>query len=142
MSNATSAERWFKRVLWIGIVANLALSIPTLVTPERAMRSGGLPLASPLVWPQFAGLLLILLSIFYMPAAVNPNRYRIVAWLAVFARLAGVIFFLFFQAAEYHMLGYFDLVFFVPELILLIRMPAAIAVAATTPSSAMRPTPR
>ena len=32
------------------------------------------------------------------------------------SRLAGVIFFVGFQPAEYRMLGYFDLVFFVPEL--------------------------
>ena len=46
------------------------------------------------------------------------------AWLAVASRLAGVIFFVLFQSSEYHMLGYFDLVFFVPELVLLTRMPA------------------
>lgn len=125
MSNATAAERWFRRVLWIGIAANLALAIPTLVAPERIMASASLPMASPLVWPRFAGLLLILLSAFYVPAAVDPNRYRVVAWLAVFARLAGVIFFVFTQPAEYRGLGYFDLVFFVPELVLLIRLASS-----------------
>ena len=39
-------------------------------------------------------LLLILLSVFYMPAAIDPDRYRTIAWLAVAARLAGVLFFL------------------------------------------------
>ena len=68
------------------------------------------------------GLLLILLSVFYMPAAVDPRRYRVVAWLAVASRLAGVIFFVGFQAPEYHALGYFDLVFFVPEIALLLAM--------------------
>ena len=53
--------------------------------------------------------------------------------LAVASRLAGVIFFVLFQSSEYHMLGYFDLVFFVPELILLLRMSPA---ASVTPISA------
>ena len=45
-----------------------------------------------------------------------------VAWLAVLSRLAGVIFFVLFQSSEYHMLGYFDLVFFIPELTLLMAL--------------------
>jgi hypothetical protein len=59
------------------------------------------------------------LSIFYIPAGIDPVRYRATAWSSVGARLAGVIFFVGFQPAAYHMLGYFDLVFFVPEAILL-----------------------
>jgi hypothetical protein len=42
-----------------------------------------------------------------------------VAWLSVAARLAGVVFFVGFQPAAYHQLGYFDLAFFLPESILL-----------------------
>ena len=113
------ALAWFRRVLWLGIVANCALAVPTLLAPERMIAFSALPPASPLVWPQFAGLLLILLSIFYMPAGIDPLRYRATAWSAVGSRLAGVVFFLGFQPAAYRMLGYFDLVFFVPEAILL-----------------------
>lgn len=126
-NSRTAADVWFRRVLWMGILANLALAIPTLLAPDRMMALSGLPPASPVLWPRFAGLLLILLSLFYMPAGVDPNRYRAVAWLAVMARLAGAIFFLVFQSAAYHRLGYFDLVFFCPELILLARLPASAA---------------
>ena len=118
----STAETWFRRVLWLGIVANLALAIPTLAAPEMMIAFSRLPPATPILWPRFAGLLLILLSIFYMPAAVDPRRYRVVAWLAVGSRLAGVIFFVGFQAPEYHTLGYFDLVFFIPEIALLLAM--------------------
>ena len=125
MNRATTAETWFRRVLWVGILANLLMAIPTLLATERMMALSGLPPASPIMWPRFAGLTLILLSVFYMPAGVDPNRYRSVAWLAVASRLAGVIFFLGFQSAEYHMLGYFDLAFFVPEVVLLLRLVSA-----------------
>jgi len=36
-------------------------------------------------------LLLILLSAFYVPAAVDPVRYRAVAWLAVLALISALI---------------------------------------------------
>jgi hypothetical protein len=118
MAPAT-ALRWFSRATWIGIAANLALAIPTLAAPEALLARNGLPPAMPVLWPRFAALLLILLSVFYVPAALDPVRYRASAWLAVAARLAGVVFFVGFQAAEYHRLGYFDLAFFLPESILL-----------------------
>ena len=110
---------WFKRVLWLGILSNLALAVPTVLAPQRMIDLTGLPPATPLLWTQFAGLLLILLSIFYMPAGIDFVRYRANAWAAVGSRFAGVIFFVGFQSREYHMLGYFDLVFAVPEAILL-----------------------
>ena len=119
---ASSAARWFTRIIWIGIVANLALAVPTLVLPEAMLTFSRFPAATPLLWPRFAALLLILLSAFYVPAALDPNRYRPVAWLAVAARLIGAVFFLGFQASEYRMLGCFDFVFFVPELALLIAL--------------------
>jgi len=114
-----AAGRWFSRVVWLGIACNLALAVPTLVAPEQTMTLTRMPPASPLLWPQFSALLLILLSIFYIPAALDFARYRITAWCTVGSRLAGVIFFVGFQPAAYHALGYFDLVFLVPEAVLL-----------------------
>jgi hypothetical protein len=113
------AGTWFKRVVWIGILANFALAIPTLVVPARMVELTGIPPATPLLWVQFSALLLILLSIFYMPAGIDYVRYYATAWMTVGSRLAGVIFFVGFQSREYHMFGYFDLVFLVPEAILL-----------------------
>ena len=113
------AGRWFQHVVWVGIAANLLLAVPTLAAPAASMARAGVPAATPLLWPQFSALLLILLSIFYLPAALDFERNRMTAWSAVGARLAGVIFFVGFQPREYHMLGYFDLVFFVPEAVLL-----------------------
>jgi hypothetical protein len=109
---------WFRRVLWLGIVANVALAGPTLLVPERMLAISSLPPATPLMWPRFAAWLLILLSAFYVPAALDPTRYRTVAWLAVGARLMGVLFFL-TQSPAYRALGAVDLVFFLPEAILL-----------------------
>jgi hypothetical protein len=109
---------WFQRVLWLGIAANLALAVPTLVAPARMLALVSLPPVAPLLWTRFAAWLLILLSAFYVPAALDPDRFRTIAWLAVASRLAGVVFFL-TQPREYLLLGAFDGLFFVPEAILL-----------------------
>jgi hypothetical protein len=109
---------WFSRVVWVGIVANCLLAIPTLLMPGPIMALFALPLASPLLWPSFAALLLLLLSAFYVPAALHPMRYLPVAWLSVFARLAGVVFFCIFNR-DYTQFGLFDLAFFIPEAALL-----------------------
>jgi hypothetical protein len=109
---------WFQRVLWLGIAANVALAVPTLLIPDRMLALTSLPPAAPLMWPRFAAWLLILLSAFYVPAALDAIRFRTIAWLAVGSRLAGVAFFL-TQSADYRMLGAVDLAFFVPEVILL-----------------------
>jgi len=109
---------WFGRIVWIGIVVNLALAVPVLFAPAQVLALFSMPAATPAMWPSFAALLLILLSLFYIPAAMNPIYYRSVAWLAVLARLAGVVFFCFFNS-DYFVMGLLDLTFFVPESILL-----------------------
>jgi hypothetical protein len=115
----SKAAIWFGRVVWLGILANLGAAIPTLLVPDRLIAMLNLPAATPLVWPRFAAWLLILLSLFYMPGAMDPDKYRVTAKLSVFSRLAGVVFFWLLQPSEYRMFGTFDFVFLVPETILL-----------------------
>jgi hypothetical protein len=115
---SSSAGRWFSRVVWLGIFANLALAIPTIAAPDQMVAFSQLPTVTPNLWARFAGLLLVLLSAFYAPAAIDPDRYRANAWLAVASRLAGVVFF-FSEPAVYRVLGLFDLLFFVPQAALL-----------------------
>lgn len=118
MINDTPAGRWFKRVMWLGILANLALALPTIAAPDMMIDFTGLPTATPVLWPRFAGLLLVILSVFYTPAATDLDRYRIVAWFAIGSRTAGFLFFL--PQGPYRILGLFDLVFLVPQLLLLV----------------------
>jgi hypothetical protein len=117
MANDTTPGRWFRRILWIGIFANLALALPTLAAPDQVIAMASLPAATPVLWPRFAALLLVLLSVFYMPAGQDIDRYRTIAWFTVGSRLAGVLFFL--PEPDYRVFMYFDLVFLVPLAILL-----------------------
>ena len=118
MINDTTAGRWLRRVIWLGIFANLALALPTIAVPDMMIELMRYPTATPVLWPRFAGLLLVILSVFYTPAATDIDRYRIVAWFAIGSRAAGVLFFL--PQATYRMLGLFDFVFLVPQLLLLL----------------------
>jgi hypothetical protein len=120
MASDNTAATWFRRVVFLGIAANVALAIPTLFIPERMIALVGLPPATPVLWPQFAAWLLLLLSAMYVPGALDPYGYRHTAVLSVLSRLAGVLFFA-TQASVYYPLGGLDLVFFVPEAILLRR---------------------
>jgi hypothetical protein len=117
VASATTAGRWFKRVVWIGIVTNLALAIPTISVPATMLALAGFPPA-PDLWPRFAGLLLTLVSLAYVPAAIDPDRHRISAWFTLVSRLAGVLFFSI--QPTYRLLGLLDLVFLIPQAVLLI----------------------
>jgi hypothetical protein len=69
-------------------------------------------------------LLLFLLSLFYLPAASNLYQYRAIAYLSVFARLAGMTFFgigiLFYDKPRTYLpMGLVDLAFGITEGILL-----------------------
>jgi hypothetical protein len=116
--DSSKAAVWFGRVMWLGIFANLALAIPTIAVPATMLRLTGLPSATPLLWVQFSAVLLVILSLFYMPPAIDPYGYRAAAWLSVLSRLIGAIYFS-TQTPEYRMFGLFDFVFFVPQAFLL-----------------------
>jgi hypothetical protein len=125
-SRLTTAEHqrvadWFRRVMWLGIVANLALAIPTFLVPARMLGFMRFEVPDPIIWARFSALLVILLSAFYAPAAGDPDRYRASAWIAVASRPAGVLFFG-SQAGAYWPLGLVDLAFFVPQAVLLTRL--------------------
>jgi hypothetical protein len=132
MINDTTAGIWFKRVMWLGILANLALALPTIAAPDFMIDRFGFPTATPLLWPRFAALLLVILSVFYTPAGIDLDRYRIVAWFAIGSRAAGLLFFL--PQATYRMLGLFDGIFLVPQLLLLV-----VALQSTAGAVAARP---
>ena len=55
MINDTTAGRWFRRVMWLGILANLALALPTIAAPDMMIEFTRLPTATPVLWPRFAG---------------------------------------------------------------------------------------
>jgi len=79
--------------VWVGILLNFAFVLPLLFWPEWILGLFQIPV-NQLIWPRFSALLLGLLSIFYIPATLDIDRYRVFAWLAVFpSRTFGAVFF-------------------------------------------------
>ncbi|AUX39658.1 hypothetical protein SOCE26_010530 [Sorangium cellulosum] len=111
---------WFGRVVLLGVAVNLALALPAIVSPEALLSALQVQQTAGTMWPNFAALLLSLLSLAYIPGARDPRRNRESAWLAVGARFAGATFFLATPFREqFALFGVLDLSFAVPELILL-----------------------
>jgi len=70
-------ETWFGRAMWLGILADWALGIPGIFWPNATLRlAGQAPDLEHPVWPAFASLLLVLLSLFYIPGALDLRRGR------------------------------------------------------------------
>ena len=101
----------FRWAVFLGIAQDLLVSIPGIFAPNAVLGLVAEPAAQP-VWPAFACLLLLLISLFYIPGAMDPFTYRATAILSVVARAAGVVFFLVIwrgQAPAWF--GYLDLTF-------------------------------
>ena len=94
MANDTSHGRWFRRVLWVAIAANIVMALPVIAAPSAMLALAALPAAAPEIWPRLAAIQAIVLAAFYVPAALDIDRYRAPAWLAVGAHVMGGIVFI------------------------------------------------
>jgi hypothetical protein len=94
--------KWFRVVTWIGFVVNLGFVLPALFAPdllEATLGPGSAALSY--VWLADAGLALLIASLFYLPAAADPLRYRTYAWLSVLGRAIAAVFWL-WQDLRWH----------------------------------------
>ncbi len=78
---------WFKRVVWLGILANFTYAILAFVIPYQLTTFLQLGSLDSTVWLFNYSVLLVLLSCFYIPAADDPERYIVNSWLLVAARI-------------------------------------------------------
>ncbi|MEP6716523.1 MAG: hypothetical protein ABJC09_13215 [Terriglobia bacterium] len=86
------AAVWFSRVVWIGIVFNLFFVASQLFAPDFVNVGVGLTPGFPTVWNRAPGMMVLALSILYIPAAVAPLRYPGYSWLLIVSRLAAACF--------------------------------------------------
>jgi hypothetical protein len=104
----------FTAVVRIGVAVNLLLAIPGIFAPAFVLGMFGLDPGSNDVWARFAAVLLMLLSVFYIPA--GSSAFRGDSWLVLLPRFVGVAFFLAVvlilgNSPRLLMLGLIDLVF-------------------------------
>ena len=103
----------FKWAVILGIAFDWFFALPGMFIPQGVIsRLGGLPARMP-VWPAFAALLCLLVTLFFFSGACDINRYRANAWLAVLARLAAVLFFFCLYPGAFPLLDWVNLFFLV-----------------------------
>jgi len=84
--------KWFCRLIFIGIVINLSFAIPALFAAQFLTTLLGLPNQAIYPWLNNVGMLLIGVSLFYIPAALAPERWFAYSWLTVISRFIAVVF--------------------------------------------------
>jgi hypothetical protein len=116
--SGNAAARWFSTLMWIGIAANIIVAVTSIAWTDAVLDFFSLDMAQSRIWPRFAAFLLILLTIFYVPAALDPIVHRYAAVVSVMCRFAGVAFFA-IVGGRYIVFGLYDLIFALPQAILL-----------------------
>jgi mono/diheme cytochrome c family protein len=109
---------WFQRIVWIGIVANVAITLTSIIFTEQVIALLQLDPATPLVWPRFGAFGILLLTGFYIPAGVDPCRSLFATLFTVICRFGGFLFFA-IVGGRYIAFGLFDLLFGAPQAVLL-----------------------
>jgi hypothetical protein len=88
--------KWFGRVVWTGIVVNMVFVVFCFCFPENMCALLHLKQPDPIIWVRTSGMLLFIISIFYIPAALDPFRYRATAIMHIIpSRACGSSFFLY-----------------------------------------------
>jgi hypothetical protein len=97
-STQSTISVWIMRhtiLVWFGIFLNILFVIPLLFFPRWILDLFGIPLEE-LIWARESAGLLMIISVFYVPAAIDFGRYRANAYIAVFpSRTFGATFFFF-----------------------------------------------
>src|SRR5262245_44546814 len=109
---------WYQRIVWLGILANIAITLTAIVCTEWVIGLVGLEPATPLIWPRFGAFGILLLTGFYIVAAVDPCRSPWASLFTVLCRFGGFIFFA-IVGGRYIAFGLFDLIFGAPQAVLL-----------------------
>ena len=81
---------WFRRFVWLGIIANVILTLTSIFCTEWVLGLLELEPAYPLVWPRFGALGILLLTGFYLVAARDPCGSRWATLFTVLCRFAAL----------------------------------------------------
>lgn len=85
--------RWFQRSVVFGFVINMLFAIPAVFAPRFLETLLRVNVTNTPEWLQNVGVLLMIISVMYIPAIKDPFRYLFNAYLLVAGRFsAGVLF--------------------------------------------------
>jgi mono/diheme cytochrome c family protein len=85
-STPNRAAEWFSRVVWVGILFNFLFVALQLFAPDMVNVGVGLTPGFPTVWNRAHAMMVLSLSILYIPAAIDPLRNPGYSWLLVVSR--------------------------------------------------------
>ncbi|BAV45438.1 hypothetical protein MesoLj113a_44760 [Mesorhizobium sp. 113-1-2] len=100
----------FRIVVWLGVIANWSFGLWVLFGDgNNLLAMLRLGRQDSMLWLYNYSILLMILSLFYIPAARDPFRYRANAWLLVVGRLVPATTFLLGVALGYMPNGFLTL---------------------------------
>jgi hypothetical protein len=100
------SARWFSLVVWLGIACNMLFVAQELFMPDSINSGLGLPVGLPAVWNRAHAMMVLSLSIFYVPAALAPLRNPDYSWLLVLSRFLAAVFWVFIWRSNPAFLSY------------------------------------
>lgn len=131
-SSLQSFILWHGRVVLIGTLINIfGMALPFIFAPQWFLNFFGLPGGGgSLVWMRQAGLLLLFISILYVPGGYDPIRYNLNASFAVIVRMTIGLYWVWLvlfegQTRSFLIFGALDCVYAVFNALLLQRVRKA-----------------
>jgi hypothetical protein len=101
--------RRLRQVLWAGAIVDLVLALIIFFPPRAILDLTRISVGEPPMYFRYAGLLLVVLPIFYVMGARSPEIAPAMTRGAIAARTAGVVFLLFhviFESAPVAFVGF------------------------------------
>jgi hypothetical protein len=92
----------FRIVVALGIPANLYFAIPAFFFPGYIVRTANLKPGFETVWLRNAGLLILIITAYYLIAIYDPVRYEPVAWMTIVGRMSAGLYWLYVVNAPSH----------------------------------------
>jgi hypothetical protein len=89
-----TALRWFRATVVLGFLANLGFALPALFAPRWLESLGAYGQTNTLHWLQNVGILLVIVTMMYIPVIRDPFRYLFITILVVAGRFAAGSLFL------------------------------------------------
>ena len=87
------ALKWFRITVGLGFVINMIFALPALFAPRALEGLLTVGTSNTPYWLQNVGILLVIISVMYIPSIKDPFRYLFITYLLVAARFsAGILF--------------------------------------------------
>ena len=104
-------EKWYRRITWLGLILNVLFILPLSLVPQVALDILHIT-AVPNLWARISGMLLLTISVFYLPATWDLRKYWVYAWIGIFpSRVQGSLFFFIVVLVFHYPLGYLPIAF-------------------------------